>query len=140
VRASVFKKLSALLSVDESTFSNYFDIQDLQFGEWNDIEGLEVRPVFSPHPVETSVLFFRTFWEGRYMTYAHLGDIASFEVLEAMIADGGSPTGISKEFYGMIKREYLAHVELKKIDIGGGMIHGSARDFQEDTSDKIGLY
>jgi len=139
VRASVFKKLSALLSVDESTFSNYFDIQDLQFGEWNDIEGLEVRPVFSPHPVETSVLFFRTFWEGRYMTYAHLGDIASFEVLEAMIADGGAATGISKEFYGMIKREYLAHVELKKIDIGGGMIHGSARDFQEDTSDKIVL-
>jgi len=63
VRASVFKKLSALLSVDESTFSNYFDIQDLEFGEWNDIEGLEVRPVFSPHPVETNVLFFRTFWK-----------------------------------------------------------------------------
>jgi hemerythrin len=48
--------------------------------------GLEVRPVMSPHPVETTVFNFRVLWEGGYRTYTHLADIASFSVLDAMIA------------------------------------------------------
>ena len=51
----------------------------------NEIEGLEVRPLLSPHPVETSILGFRAFGEGRYLTYSHLGDIASFKVMRDMI-------------------------------------------------------
>ena len=137
VRASVFKKLSALLSMDEDLIGNYFNVHDLRFDEWNDIQGLEVRPVLSPHPVETSVMFFRTFWEGQYLTYAHLADIASFEVLKSMIAASDEEAGISPEYFDRIREEYLTAVDLKKIDIGGGLIHGQAEDFQEDTSDKI---
>lgn len=137
VRSSVFKKLAALLSREEELFYDYFDVQDLDFNEWNDIQGLEVRPVLSPHPVETSVFFFRTFWEGRYQEYAHLADIASFDVLKGMIEEDDTVPGISQEYFDTVQKEYLTEVDLKKIDIGGGLIHGQAEDFQEDSSDKI---
>ena len=50
-------------------------MQDLKEGVWTDISGLEVKPLLSPHPVETTTLTFRTMWDGRYYTYAHLTDI-----------------------------------------------------------------
>jgi hemerythrin len=65
VRASVFKKISALLSLPEKDFFEFFEVCDLQEGEWNDIDGLEVKPLLSPHPVETTTLTFRTHWGGR---------------------------------------------------------------------------
>ena len=61
VRASVLKKLSALRSTDEDVIPSYLDVVNLNSDEWNDIDGLEVRPIMSPHPVETSSFFFRTF-------------------------------------------------------------------------------
>jgi len=139
VRASVFKKLSALLSTDEDVIPSYFDVVDLKAGEWNDIEGLEVRPIMSPHPVETSVYVFRTFWEGKYLSYAHLADIASVDVLQGMITDDEAAPGISQEMYDYTWAEYLDEAQLKKIDIGGGMIHGDALDFEQDRSGKIVL-
>jgi len=36
-----------------------------------------------------------------------------------------------------VRAAYLNPADLKKIDVGGGMIHGSARDFRSDTSDRI---
>ena len=39
-----------------------------------DIDGLEVCPIMSPHPVETSSFFFRTFRKGKHLTYANLKD------------------------------------------------------------------
>ncbi|MBV5325236.1 MAG: MBL fold metallo-hydrolase, partial [Rhodospirillaceae bacterium] len=59
VRAAVTKKLAALLSLEEEDFSDYFDVHDLVMGEWNDVDGLEVKPFFSPHPVETTPFVFR---------------------------------------------------------------------------------
>lgn len=139
VRASVFKKLSALLSTDEDVIPSYFDVVDLTPGKWNDIEGLEVRPVMSPHPVETSAYYFRTFWEGRYLSYAHLADIASVDVLKGMVTDDEAAPGISQKMYDDTWAEYLTEAQLKKIDIGGGMIHGEALDFEDDMSGKIVL-
>ena len=137
VRASVFKKLSALLSTDEDMISGYFDIHDLEFDKWNDIDGLEVRPILSPHPVETSAFYFRTFWEGQYLTYAHLADISSIEMLRNMVTDDDDAPGITQREFERTYDEYLTEVKLKKIDIGGGMIHGEADDFQDDMSDRI---
>ena len=137
VRASVAKKLSALMSIEEKNLFDYFEVHDLEFDEWNDIDGLEVRPVFSPHPVETSVLTFRTLWEDGYLAYAHLADIVALKVLEGMITDDDSAIGISRFYFNHVKKEYLNEVKIKKIDVGGGMIHGDAEDFEEDPSDKI---
>lgn len=139
VRATVAKKLSALLGIDEEQFENYFDVHDLEFDKWNDIEGLEVKPIFSPHPIETNLFIFRTIWNEGYQTYAHFADIASFSVLEDMVTEDKNAFGISKEFFEQTKKEYLQKVLLKKIDIGGGMIHGDAKDFVKDESSKIVL-
>lgn len=137
VRAAVARKFCALLSIPEAEFANYFDVQDLEVGRWNDIMGLEVRPTYSPHPVETAIFNFRVLWEGGYRTYAHLADIASFQVLDRMSNDDPHAPGISPEVAAAVKDGYLEPVDLKKIDIGGGMIHGDASDFLGDASQRL---
>lgn len=137
VRKSVSRKLAALMSIDEKNLFDYFEVHDLEFDKWNDIEGLEVKPVFSPHPVETSILLFRTLWENGAKCYAHLADIVALSVLKGMITDNDKEIGVSREYYNRVKKEYLRRVDVKKIDVGGGMIHGDANDFKNDHSDKI---
>jgi hemerythrin len=139
VRASMFKKLAALLGLQERGIERYFAVHHLEQERWNDIDGLEVRPVFSPYPVETTILFFRTLWEGGYRTYAHLADIASFKVLEDMVTDEPGRSGLSASLYRQVRDQYLTPADVKKIDIGGGLIHGSAADFAQDGSAKIYL-
>ena len=137
VRASVTRKFCALLSIPESEFARYFDICDLEEGKWNDIMGLEVRPTMSPHPVETTIFNFRVLWEGGYRTYGHLADIAAFNVLDAMVTTDMSSPGLSRESANAVKQSYLEPANLKKIDIGGGMIHGNAEDFAADSSTRL---
>lgn len=139
VRESVTKKLAALMSLEEDQFEDFFEVHDLEFDTWNNINGLEVYPVFSPHPVETNILFLRTLWKEGYVTYAHLADITAFNVLEGMISEDPKTPGISRDLYERTRAHYLTKVHLKKIDIGGGLIHGQASDFRADNSEKIVL-
>ena len=69
----------------------------LEFDDWNNIDGLEVKPVYSPHPVETNILFFRTLWEDGYATYAHLADVTSHDVLKKMLQENKKKPGISRK-------------------------------------------
>ena len=137
VRASVAKKVAALLSIEEGAFADYFDVRALEEGVWNQIDGLEVRPVFSPHPVETTIMQFRAMWEGGNRTYSHMADIARLSVLQSFVTDDPEAPGISQAMYDQVAADYLAPADVKKIDVGGGMIHGDAYDFRDDTSDKI---
>jgi len=137
VRSSVFKKLAVLLGKKDNDFSDFFDVQDMRLNKWNDINGLEVRPIISPHPVETTIFLFKTYWGGEEHTYAHFADITSMNVLEEMVVDDEKLDGISQEMFERVKKDYLAPADLKKIDIGGGMIHGDAEDFAEDESKRI---
>ncbi|MBF0263529.1 MAG: MBL fold metallo-hydrolase, partial [Magnetococcales bacterium] len=137
VRATVEKKLAALLSIEEERFADFFEVHDLQDGVWNDIEGLEVRPVFSPHPLETTIFLFRTVWREGFRTYAHFADIVSLELLEKMVVEDASKPGIDRAWFESVRDEYLTPVNLKKLDIGGGMIHGMAKDFAQDRSDRV---
>jgi hemerythrin len=137
VRASVTKKLAALLSIDEDDFSKYFDVHDLAFDTWNNIDGLEVKPIFSPHPVETSLFVFRTLWEEGYRSYAHFADIVALDVLRSMISKKKGDGGISQAFHDRVVAQYLTPADVKKLDIGGGLIHGQAEDFRDDRSGKI---
>src|SRR5574338_386551 len=137
VRASVIRKLESVMQLSESDFSALFDVQDLKLEQWNDIEGLEVKPILSPHPVETTIFYFRAMWEGGYRSYAHLADIASFDVLRKMIAPDDAPTGISQARFDKTVRDYTQRVDVKKIDIGGGLMHGAAIDFRGDPSGKL---
>lgn len=136
VRHSVMKKLSALMSFPEDEFDRFFVPYDLEMDRWNMIDGLEVKPVYSPHPVETTIMFFRAMWNEGYRTYAHFADICTFEQLERL-TDTGSE--LSRQLSTTVRRNYLTPVDVKKIDIGGGMIHGNAEDFREDDSDRVVL-
>ncbi|MFA7566414.1 MAG: cyclic nucleotide-binding domain-containing protein [Alkalispirochaeta sp.] len=136
VRLSVMKKLSALMSFPEEQFDRFFIPHDLEMDRWNMIDGLEVKPVFSPHPVETTVMFFRTLWDGGYRTYAHFADICSLEQLE-QLTDMDNPVSVALS--NEVRQNYLTAVDIKKLDIGGGMIHGVADDFQDDESQRIVL-
>ncbi|MBG0776359.1 MAG: bacteriohemerythrin [Desulfovibrionaceae bacterium] len=137
VRSSVTKKLSALAAIDEADFAQYFEIHDLVEGVWNDLESLEVMPVNSPHPVETTVMLFRALGGEGYRTYAHFADIVSLDVLRGFVTDDPLAPGISEAFYEGTRESYLRPADLKKLDIGGGLIHGNAEDFKDDPSDKI---
>ena len=142
VRASVQKKLAALMRTDEERFSSFFDVHDLQPGQWNTVGSMEVRPVYSPHPVETTVLFFRAGHGGEKRTYAHLADIASVEVVNRLCAApaggaGAGPAPMSEARRQAFLREIHEPVDLKKVDAGGGLIHGEARDFEEDRSRRM---
>jgi hemerythrin len=137
VRHSVNKKMQSLLSVKFPVLERFFTIHDLVPEEWNNIDGLEVQPSYSPHPVETNTFQFRTVTENGHRTYHHLADICSFSVLQRMIEPDPQKPGISLQYFQRIKDLYLQPADLKKIDIGGGMIHGHAEDFQGDRSKKI---
>jgi hemerythrin len=133
VRASIIHKLSALMSLEEERFTDFFNICDLAFDEWNHIGGLEVLPVFSAHPVETSFMYFRTPWAGGYKTYGHLADIISLDVLEGMVFKDG----VSREWIDKFRKNLFIPVDVKKIDAGKGSIHGNTVDFAADESRKI---
>jgi hemerythrin len=91
----------------------------------------------SPHPVETTIFYFRAMWEGGYRSYGHLADIASFDVMRKMIAPDDALAGISQARFDKTVRDYTQRVDVKKIDIGGGLIHGAAIDFRGDPSGKL---
>lgn len=136
VRHSVMKKLSALMSFPEERFEEFFISFDLELDTWNMIDGLEVKPVYSPHPVETTILFFRALWSDGYKTYAHFADICSFEQLDHLVEESNPA---SRKLIETVRADYLTPVDVKKLDIGGGMIHGVAEDFRLDTSKRIVL-
>ncbi|MDD5300339.1 MAG: bacteriohemerythrin [Gallionella sp.] len=137
VRASVEKKLAALLGAEEERFTDFFDVHDLVFDIWNDVDGLEVMPVLSPHPVETNIFAFRTLWGDGYRTYAHFADIVSLNVLKGMVTARHDAPGLDQQAFERVRAAYLVPFDLKKIDIGGGLIHGDANDFREDASTRI---
>jgi hemerythrin len=56
-----------------------------------------------------------------------------------MVTSDKNAPGITQKFYDAVAKDYLTAVDLKKLDIGGGMIHGDAEDFADDHSDKIVL-
>ena len=137
VRTSIMRKFRAVADMDETSFNQFFDFLPLKEGEWNQLDGLEVMPVFSPHPVETDIFYFRAKGPDGYKTFAHLADLTAFSVLDGMITDDPAKPGISAEFAEKAKQAYLVPADIKKIDIGGGMIHGDVFDFSGDTSGEI---
>lgn len=137
VRTNVQEKLRALAGLDAAAFRDVFEVVDLREGEWNGIEGFEVLPFFSPHPLETTCLRFRSATPNGSKCYAHLADLSSFAVIDAMVREDPSRPGISRALAERAKASYLEPADLKKVDVGGGMIHGAAGDFEGDLSGEL---
>ncbi|MDA0656488.1 MAG: MBL fold metallo-hydrolase [Proteobacteria bacterium] len=137
VRASIAKKFAALLGSEDDLFESFFECVDLKPGVWNSFDGFDVYPIESPHPVETTAFRFRVLGLEGYRTYAHLADIAAQSVLNGMVTEDDKAPGITAAYCAKIKKLYGARADLKKIDIGGGLIHGDSADFADDQSGKI---
>jgi hemerythrin len=133
VLATVRLKCAAILEREPDFLDHLVEIVLLEEDVWNDIGGLEVRPTTSPHPLETTIMFFRVLWEGGYRSYAHLADIISKKVLDRFIA----PDGITEKFRDRVFDEYHRMADVKKIDAGRGLIHGAAEDFTDDPSTRL---
>ncbi len=101
--------------------------------------GLEIMPLFSPHPVENSVYIFRHKSGENYKSLAHYADITGLNILKGMISDNHDDYGITKELFEQVEKTYLQPSTIKKVDIGGGLIHGSAEDFTNDKSKHLYL-
>lgn len=137
VRESVMRKLSALLSIDEAMFGELFDVRELDAHVWNDCDGMEVMPIYSPHPVENNIFVIRVRDDESYKTYAHWADIASLDVLRRLLAKPPASELLGPDFVEQVRRAYLTPATVKKIDAGGGLIHGEPLDFADDRSEKI---
>lgn len=141
------KKLEALTGLGSAAFGRLFELKELQTGVWNEVRGLLVRPDYSPHPLETTVLRFKPALPGGgAYEYAHYADLSSFAVIDAMSAptDGavgeranGEPLGLTTAEAAAAKALYLEPASLKKLDAGGGQIHGAAADFLGDASGEL---
>jgi hemerythrin len=134
VRHSVMRKLSALLSIDEALFGELFDVRDLELDKWNDCDGMEVMPMPSPHPVENCIFLMRVRDDEAYKTYAHWADIVSLDILRRMLTKSPAREVLGADYLEKVRAIYLKPATVKKIDAGGGMIHGEPLDFAEDTA------
>jgi hemerythrin len=138
IRESIIAKLSNTLSVPRNMISNFVDFVDLKLDDYNNIFSLEVKPIISPHPIETTIFYFRKMTKDGYKTYGHLADLASFDVLDNLSKPHENDEDKTIfNFYQNSKKNYLIPTDLKKIDAGGGMIHGKVTDFKDDKSKKI---
>ena len=135
IRATAKKKLNALFNSEIDLLNVAFHCIDLEFSKWNNIEGLEVKPTYSPHTVETSIFKFRVKHNEDVRSYLHLADTINFKEFKIII-DQYSDILSSADF-DYIKNNYLAKVNLKKLDVGGGAIHGHIEDYKDDKSDKL---
>jgi len=134
VRLTVQKKMAALLGREEDIFNQIFDVHDLEIEQWNNLEGLEVIPMLSPHPLETTIFYFRTMSSQGYKTYGHLADIITESTLKSFTK---AEQPISMNFYKDVWDHYLLEADIKKIDTGLGFVHGRAEDFKKDPSKRI---
>ena len=137
VRRAAERKLAALARIDEEEFSMYFDVRDLVADEWNRFAGFDVMPIVAPHPVENTLFRFRATGKEGGRTYAHWADLTSFAILDSMSASKLGTNGLQEEAVARFKQRYLEPADLKKLDVGGGMIHGVAQDFADDRSGEI---
>lgn len=135
IRKTAEKKLNALFHSKLDLLGIAFNCIDLEFDVWNNVDGLEVMPTYSPHTVETSVFKFKTRYQNKEKTYLHLADTINFAEFDKIIAN--APDLFSESDREYVQCSYLATVNLKKLDVGGGMIHGHLSDYKDDLSEKI---
>lgn len=137
IKATVFKKFAALLSCSEKEVEKFLDFHELTKDVWNNYSGLEIKPIVSPHPVDTCIYIFRDKEVDNSKTYGHYSDIASLGWLKKMMRKDKNGYGISESFYNYVVDSFKLPLTVKKVDVGGPVIHGEANDFTEDSSERL---
>ncbi|MCP4755958.1 MAG: MBL fold metallo-hydrolase [Proteobacteria bacterium] len=137
VGSTVKKKLSALLSVSEKELERHIEVQELIRDQWNNQAGLEIKPIPSAHPVDTTLFIFRAKGKKGYRTFGYYSDITALSWLRKMVVNNNEEAGISEEYFQSVKKTFSLKMDLKKIDAGGPAIHGDAEDFRNDKSSRL---
>lgn len=138
VRSTIINKMCALLSINKRQMRTCFKFVDLKRDDWNAKCGMEIKPITTAHPVDTTILVFRVKGKRREYTYGHFSDIAALSWLKQMIVTRRSKSGgITQKYYDAVKAVFQMALDVKKIDVGGPPIHGDAKDFAQDKSKKI---
>lgn len=135
IRMTAERKLKALTNTKLELLHVAFNCIDIEFNTWNNINGLEVKPMYSPHTVETSTFDFRVKDKGNYKIYKHLSDTINLKEFGEIVNE--SPDIFNKEDLARVRENYLSKVDLKKIDVGGGLIHGHISDYNDDQSNLL---
>jgi hemerythrin len=136
VKATILKKLDALLSVCNINYADRIIFHDLQRDCWNQYNGLEIQPIPSAHPIDTTIFVFRVKEGDSYKSYGHFSDIAALNWLKKMRQTAEKP-GITEEYIEKIRRSFQIKVNVKKIDVGGPVVHGDVEDFINDESGRL---
>ena len=132
-------KFSALIGSDLEGAKEFFNHIPLLPKQWNDVEGLEIYPHPSPHPIDTTVFVIRAKGQEGYKSYGHFADITCLNWLEKMTTPDANGFGISKAIKLSLADLYQAELDLKKVDIGGAPIHGMAEDFKDCNRENLVL-
>jgi hemerythrin len=130
------KEIFSINRYGRRIFWRFFEIHDLEIDKWNDIYGLDVMPLYSPHPLETTIFYFRAHGEFGDAVYGHLADIISKKNFKRTI-ETEKKEGISQDFFDKIWNGYSIKCDIKKIDGGLGFVHGNSKDFINDPSKKL---
>ena len=137
--SAITRKASTIYDCSEDQLSTLVNYIPIPFDKEFDYEGLGITPHRSIHPVPTAIYKFSVRSQGIYKTYVHLCDVLNFERCEKLLETGS----ISKDRFISYKKFMLQHATLKKVDVGtkkGGelfSVHGTWRDFVDDTSEEI---
>ncbi|MEE3235503.1 MAG: MBL fold metallo-hydrolase [Candidatus Latescibacterota bacterium] len=138
---AITRKAAAVYDCTEEEISSFVRYIPLPFGEEFDYGGLVITPHLSIHPVPTAIYRFCVKWKSNYKSYVHLCDVLNFERCKNLLEIGS----LDKDRFLSYKQFMLQNASLKKVDVGtkqGGelfSVHGSWRDFVDDSSDEIVL-
>ena len=141
ILSTIIKKYSALFGLVEREAAGSFRFlhRNLLMDQWNECYGMYVKPILSPHSIDTTIFVFRAKKDGRLATYGHFSDITALNWLKKMIVCDENSCGITKEYFEYAKKNYRLKLTVKKIDVGGPVIHGDERDFIDDRSGRLVL-
>jgi len=135
IKETARRKLNALFDSEIDLLEVAFDYHELQFGQWNEVDGMDVKPSYSPHTVETSIFQFRSKYKSTTRNYLHLADTINFNEFNVIVDN--NPDIFKEADVEYVRDNYLVNVDLKKLDVGGGAIHGHLEDYLDDKSDKL---
>ena len=134
VRESIRRKFNALTGQD---FDSRFEWIEVRYDEWSDLGLFEVMGLHTAHPIENALFAFRCRdAKGTPKTFAYFGDLASFRILDRMKENQGGQA-VDPAFIDKIIENYFLKADLKKVDVGGGAIHGYFKDFEKDAGGEV---